>query len=343
MTRLDDSTGAPEATGARAERTASLPSFGRAGVIQLVLLIAAAVFVGWILATRWDDLRAAASLTPRLFILISLSSFLTFLVNGLELHVLTGRFSRHVPVGDAFVLGLMVSTLNYLPMKTGTLLNGLLLKSRYNVQLAEFGALVAGSSLIHLWAALGLAGAVLLARGALAGGALLLVTPTIVMGIAFVWGRSHTGGRFGDNGPRLVHALGRAVDGLGMILGDMRLLAIELVLNVALIALWAARTMWSLEALSIDAGFDSALVITGLSIAAARLSIIPGGIGFKEAGAAAGAAYAGFSATIGLASSIIDRAVMLIWLLVFGVPASVWMLRRGGVTLRGSGGRNEEA
>jgi len=306
----------------------------RNGLLQWLSLGVALAFVVWIILTRREDLVAVLKLTPQLFALISVSSLLTFAVNGIELKVLAGRFGSRIGFGDSLLLGLMVSTLNYLPMKTGTMLNGALLKVRHKVSLAHFAALVAGSSVIHLWVALVLAGVVLVGQGndPLLAWSFVLVPTAVVIGL-IVWGRTRREGKLDEHSSKLLRVAGRAVDGMGLIFSSHRLLAIEIVLNVTLIVLASLRTMWGFQALSSNAGFADALVVTAVGIFAARLSVIPGGIGFREGGSAAGAALAGIPAGLGLAASVIDRAVTLVWLLLLGVPAAVYLQRVTGIDL----------
>ena len=75
---------------------------------------------------------------------------LSFLVNGIEMQVLVGKFGPKIPFRETMGLGLMVSTLNYLPMKTGTLLLGVVMRARHKVRLADFAALIAGSTVMYL-------------------------------------------------------------------------------------------------------------------------------------------------------------------------------------------------
>lgn len=306
----------------------------RAGLLQWASIVGALAFVGWILVARGDELRTAFSLTPRLFVLISISAVCTFLVNGIELQVLAGRFERHVPFGEALLLGLMVSALNYLPMKTGTLLNGVLMRARYKVSLSHFGALVIGSSFIHLWVGFMCAGTAMLALGGdpVWAWAFLLAPTAFIAGLV-VWGRTRTRGRFEGHESRLVRVGMRAVDGLGMIYSSWRLLVIEVAINLLLVTLAVTRTMWAFEALSVDASFGASVVVTAIGIVAARLSIIPGGLGFKEAGAALGSALTGIQPSLGFAASVVERAVMLVWLLVLGIPATLYLQRITGIDL----------
>ncbi len=307
----------------------------RSGLIQWALLFSAIGFVVWILMSRGDDLRAAFQLTPRIFILISVSSFATFALNGIELQVLAGHFGRRVPFVEGLVLGLMVSTLNYLPMKLGTVLNGVLMRARYRLPLTDFGALVAGSGVIHLWVCGVMAGVALLLGESTYHtlGLTFLLTPTAVVVLLIVWGRRREPGRFEAHSSRVVRVAARAIDGVGTIFSDATLLAKEIVINVGLVTLWGIRSYYAFQALGVDASFGSVLTVTALGILFTRLSIIPGGVGFRETGMALGSSITGLPAEMGFAASVVDRAVMLFWLLLIGVPASVYLLRITGVGL----------
>ena len=320
----------------------------RSGLLQWALLVGAIAFIAWIIRIHGGDLRSAFRLTPRIFVLLTLSSFATFALNGIELQVLAARFGRRIPFGEGQILGLMVSTLNYLPMKTGTVLNGVLMKARYELPLSDFTALVAGSSVVHLWVCGVMAGVALLVgdNTRVGWGLLFLLAPSAIVAGLVVWGRTHEAGRFDAHESRLVRAAWRAVDGIGGMFSDGTLLAKDISINIGLVTLWASRSYWSFQALGIHASFGSVLTVTALGILFSRLSIIPGGVGLRETGAALGSTITGLSAEVGFAASVLDRAVTLIWLLVIGVPASVYLLRISGVgledALRTSAGLQEE-
>ena len=320
------------------EEARSSRRIGAAAIVQWVSVVVSVAFVGWVLATQADELRAVFTLDFRLFALISVSAIATFITNGVELQVLARRFGSHVPYRDTVLLGLMVSALNYLPMKAGTVINGLIMRSRHGVRLADFAALTAGSTVIHLWVGAVSAGSFLLAEGREPGLAWSLVlVPTLVVGALVIWGRLRNEGRYAGHGKRIVRLLGRAVDGMGVVFGDGRLLLAEVVINFALVMPASTRMALAFEALSLDVPFGSAVVATALSIIAARLSVIPGALGFKEGGAALGSSAVGIAPGVGLAASVIDRAVTLIWLLLLGVPATYYLLRATGIHLSLSG------
>jgi uncharacterized membrane protein YbhN (UPF0104 family) len=303
-------------------------------ILQWLALVASGLFIVWVLGSRAEDLRRALALTPLLFALISASALVTFLLNGAELRLLVRRFDCDLLFHEAIALGLMTSTLNYLPLKTGTLLNAAYLRTRRRVPFAHFAALTAASGIVHLWAAALLAGIALLVRQTLPLlGALLVVVPGAAVAALYMWGRSARRGRFDEHDSRLVRLAGRAVDGLGLLFASPRLIALEIAINLALVGLGAARMLWSLEALSVDRGFGAAVVVIVFAIVAERLAIIPGGLGIKESGAALGSNLVGVSPSMGFAASLIDRGVMLVWLIALGIPSALWLQHRAGVSL----------
>lgn len=316
-------------------REAGAPARSQSSLVQWLSIVAAIAFVAWVLSSRWEELSQAFSLTPLLFTLISVSSLATIAINGAELQVLANAFGARIPFRDGVLLGLVAYTLNYLPMKTGTVLNGVFMKARYGVRFVDFAALVWGSSIVHLWTALVAAGIALALEGApvLQWLALVAVPSAVVAGV-FAWSRVRKGGRFEDHRSLIVRSLGRAVDGIGAIFGNVRLLAVDLVINIALVMLSAWRIGWSFQAFGVEISPGQALVVSSVAIFAARLSVIPGGLGFKEGGAAAGAAMVGVRGSLGMAASVVDRAVTLVWLLVLGVPATLYLAKTTGVDLR---------
>lgn len=303
-------------------------------VAQWALMGLTVGLVAWIAWTRRADLAQLLDVSPLLLGLISVSTIATFLVNGIEMKVLVERFGTKLALGETMRLGLMVSTLNYLPMKAGTVLLGVVMRTRHKVRLPHFAALIAGSSVIHLWVGCTLAGALLATGGrldALTWG--LLGVPTGTLVALIVWGNMGAPDRPTHGMSAPLRAALRVVEGLRDIFGDPVLLAKEVAINLVLVLLASARTAWAFEAMSTDVGLDKAIVITAVAIVSARLSVIPGGLGFREGGAAAGAVAVGLGAGLGLASAVIDRAVNLVWLLLLGIPATLYVQRATGLHL----------
>jgi uncharacterized membrane protein YbhN (UPF0104 family) len=304
-------------------------------VLQWLLTGGTVVAIGWILWSQRGDFTHLLALDLTTFALMSASAIATFLVNGVEMQVLVAKFGTKIRFAETMRLGLMVSTLNYLPMKTGTMLLGVIMKARHKVQLSDFAALITGSSVVHLWVACTLAG---IFRGLdgrvdpLTWG--LLAAPSAVLVGFIIWGRLRREASDRSHLRRLVRVGLRAIDGLGLIFADPVLLTKEIIINGSLVVLASLRTMWAFHALSTPVGWDKAVVITAIAIFAARLSVIPGGLGFREGGAAAGAIAVGLSSDLGLGTAVIDRAVNLVWLVLLGVPATLYVQRTTGLHVR---------
>jgi uncharacterized membrane protein YbhN (UPF0104 family) len=133
---------------------------------------------------------------------------------------------------------------------------------------------------------------------------------------------------------RLTRVLLHAMDGLGMIFADPMLVTKEVVINGLLVGLASWRTLLAFHVLSAPVSWDQAVVITAVAIFAARLSVIPGGLGFREGGAFAGAMMVGVAPSLGLETAVLDRAVNLVWLVLLGIPATLYVQRETGLHLR---------
>ncbi|MBE0475633.1 MAG: flippase-like domain-containing protein [Coriobacteriia bacterium] len=301
--------------------------------IQWGLAAGAIAVIAWVVATHSEEARRLLDLTPRLFALISVSAIGTHLLNGWELQVLTARFGARIRFRDTFSLALMVNVLNYLPAKTGTLANGAVLRGCFKVRAAHFGALVLGSGVIHLWVAGSLAGAVLLAAGQPALGWPVLLGPSAALLALLAWGWFAPRRRDSDHMRAPLRIAYDAAHGIADIYRDTRLMAIELLINVGLVALDAARTYFAFRALSTEATFAQSLVVVAAAIVLERFSVIPGGLGFREGGSAAAAGAVGISSALGLGAAVVDRAVKLVWLVLLGVPATLYVSRTTGHTL----------
>ena len=66
--------------------------------------------------------------------------------NGLVLQTLARPFDLHLPFTEAFVIALVDATLNYLPLKAGTVATGTILWTRHRLAPTKFAAMIAGAA-----------------------------------------------------------------------------------------------------------------------------------------------------------------------------------------------------
>jgi uncharacterized protein (TIRG00374 family) len=250
------------------------------------------------------------------------------------IQALANHFGARIPLPQTVLLGLMTTTLNYLPMKTGTVVEGIVLRTRYGVSFSHFIALVAGTNSMHIWATFTVAGLFLLVEGVdeqvLAWS--LFVLPTVGLAGLVWWGSRHDASGKPTHDSKIVRGIVRSVRGLREIFGEPRMVALLVVTNLVLVLLNGIRFWLAFRAVSSPIDFTEALVVASVAVVTHRLSVLPGGIGFREGGVAVAAALVGIPAGVGLAAALVDRAIMLLWIVVFGAPATAYLLRWTGVS-----------
>ncbi len=303
----------------------------RSTAFQWLLVTATIAAIGWALWSRRDDLATLGSISARTILLASLATIAAYYLAGWTIRLQAARFGARMTVLDAVLVGLATSTLNYLPMKGGTILQGAVMKVRYGVRLSEFAALITGNHLMSLWAIATVGGGFMAGMGI--GGALgwvFLASPTMTLAVLFFVGRTRVG-RPADRGEGASSRWGRsleiAAEGMWSLFRDLPLLVWLSALNVAILVLQAVR-LWLITAdLGIPLGAGGAIVVASIAFLTQRFSFVPGGLGFREGGMAAGAAAVGMPASLGLAVAVVDRAVDIAWVLVLGLPASLYLSR----------------
>lgn len=99
-----------------------------------------------------------------------------------------------------------------------------------------------------------------------------------------------------------------------------------LVLEVVCIVTFAVRLTLVFDLLGVHAPFFLCLALAPVASPATALAITPGALGFREAAVAAAAVAMGFRVPTGIFAAGIDRGVLLLVTLVFGVVGYVFTL-----------------
>ena len=311
--------------------------------LQWALTALTVAAIVWYLAPSFGDIAAVTRVTPALLLLAAAGLALQFLANGMVFKLFVEHFGKPMNLGQAVLIGLMDSTLNYLPMKAGTVATGFVLVRQYGIHVGDFAAIVAGSTVLNVWLAAIVSGICLLLLDVESSLALsVIVVSTVLVAGLMAWGRTHHP-RAAEEHSRIRRGIGRMVGGLALIFRSPRLVAGLTALNLVRLGAVALVLYASFAAISHDISGAEALAIAGLAFVLGRLSILPGGLGFKEAGIAGTAALIGVPAVYGLAAAVIDRGVMALALVVLGIPATVIVLTRSRTTLAGATAGLEEA
>lgn len=296
---------------------------------QWTISIAVIGGMAFLLASRGAQLRGLLTLSAGTVATLAVGAFVLFILNALVLQTLARTFDVHLPIVEITIISIVDSTLNYLPLKTGTVATGTLLFSRHRLSPARYAAMVTGGTVVNVWVCTTLGGALLLARGTEALTAVaLLVVPTLGLAVLVIWGLGFRGHVPDSDHPHwLVRVTNRVLDGVRAIFADLVLVAKLIIINGLRVAVLAAQLMVAFNALSTPIGWGEAFIMSSLATILGRLSIIPGGLGIREGGVAGVAALLGISATVGLAASVIERSITVIVTALFGIPATLYVSR----------------
>lgn len=299
--------------------------------VQWVLIVATIVALGWLLWDRREDLAQLQRVDAGTLALVGLAIAANSYLGGWSIKLQAGRFGARISHFEAMMLGIATVTLNYLPMKSGTILQGAVMKTRYGVRLSEYAALITGNHLMSLWAAATMGGTfmVLIGVGGIMGW-LLFLAPTATLVVLYFWGNARGVRELDElvkDGPRWKRSAAIAVEGMWMLFRDLPLVASLMAINIAAIMLQAFRLWIIMNALGVFTSLTQSIVAASIALVTYRFAFVPGGLGFREAGVAAGMALVGLDPTAGLAAAVIDRAMDVGWVLLVGLPSSIYLSR----------------
>lgn len=303
-----------------------LKSHGRA-LLQWTMLLGTVAVIAWLVFLRREELVRVRDIPAATLARIAVVILLSYLVNAVTFRAVTSRFGVTLPLRQATLIQLAGYTLNYLPMKSGTVMQGAIMKVRYGIHLSDFAALAAGAQVGAMWTATTVGGVFMLALDASSAVAwALAVVPTALLAAAYAWDR-HAQRRPHDELSRPARTVMRAVEGLLRLIGDLPLMAWLVLLNLVVLGLQAVRYYLVFQAIGGRVSLYEAVVLAAIGWVAHTFSFIPGGLGFREGGVAGAAAVIGLAASTALDAALVDRALDIAAVLVVGVPSAVYLSR----------------
>lgn len=307
------------------------------GVVAFVLQLACVAYVGRVLWRERAHLSSAFEISG--FAIAGLFTLMMFahLQRAFEFTYMLRRLRVREPYGESVLLTGAGFLLNHLPFNAGLVMRATVLKRDYALPYASYLALVMVNALVNvaMAAVVGItcvtfAGArpdarvpLLLMFGALllaAIGAAFVPTRFIPEAQGFVWNRLRVLGQ----GVALVRGNASNV-------GVLALLAFTKMLG-------AAVRMWiCFGALDAHVSPLEAALLSSTSIVFSLINVTPGNLGLREVAMAAVSTLLGSGYGIGMAAASIDRAVLLAYTVVSGLPG-LYALRRRGPFRAGAAG-----
>lgn len=314
--------------------------------VQWILTVTVAGAMAFILASNWSELASRLpSVSAGTVAAIAAAGLVLFAFNALVLRALARPFGVHLGLAEAFTIASVDFMLNYLPLKGGTVATGTILWHRYKLAPTRFAAMITGTSIMSLWVDTTLGSGLLLARGVTAAWVwALLLVPTAAVGLLVAWSV-----RFDGHMPDTEHAhwlvrtVNRVLDGLRAIFSDVKLVALMAFYCSMRVTIVGVQLMAAFAALSAPIDLGAGIVMSSLAVLLSTVAIIPGALGFREGGVAGVAALLGFSATVGLAASLIERMVTVALTAAIGIPSAIRISRSISWAKMRSGSEQEQA
>lgn len=299
------------------------------GIVALILQLACIAYVGRVLWRERGPLSNAFDISALAIVALLALMTIAHLQRTYEFTYMLERLGVHEPFGEGFLLMGAGFLLNHLPFNAGLVMRATVLKRDHSLPYASYLALVMVNALINV-AMAAIVGLVCVTFAGtrdgselplLVGFALLLAAtvaaafvPTrfIPRASGFVWNR--------------LRVLGQ---GIALVRGKAKNLAVLGALAFTKMVVAAVRMWICFGALNEHVSPLEAALLSSTTIVFSLINVTPGNLGLREMAMAAVSRLLGSGYGIGMAAASIDRAVLLAYTVVSGLPGLYALRRRG--------------
>lgn len=273
-----------------------------------------------------EEVGRAFELSASTLALLGVLVFAAHAQRTFEFNYMLRRLAVVESYFDSFLLTAVAMLLNYFPFSAGSAARAVALQQKHSLPYASYLSALVISALVNaqVSAALGLAMCVtVLPQGATHASAVMVFGAATVGGtLAMLAPTSHVPG--GES--FVAKQLRRLIEGLRLIRGRGGLLV--LMLTSAAKLLFNTLRLWlCFQALGVALPAAHAALLGSAAVMISLVNLVPGNLGLREllVGALAGAM--GFSPALGMAAATLDRAVIISYTFVVGMP-SLLAIRR---------------
>lgn len=289
-------------------------------VLAIVLVAAIAAYV-------FSDprrLRDLARLDPVSLAAAWVTVLLSLAASARLFQLVLARVGARAGFGDMLLLQNAGTVLSLFPLKGGSVLRALYLRQRYGLEVGRLGVFFGFLLLLSIGVSSAAAALVLAGSGELAGRRWLLTALLAALALGSLAVAAAPAPPFLARWKRLARLdeLRRAATARpGAWLAPAGWVIVQFAVAAARIAVLYRGVGVALTA-------AEALVLAALGSAALALAITPAALGVRELVLGGGAAALGLTMEVGLLVALVERAVVLVWALVVGLPATVVLLGR---------------
>lgn len=294
----------------------------RLGIVLALLLLAASVAY---VATNQQRLRDLERLDAATLAAAWATVLLSIMASARLFQLLLARVGTRAGFGDMLLLQNASTVLALFPLKGGSVFRALYLRQRYGIDIGRLGVFFVFLLLLSVGVTSALAAIVLVSTGGgVSGrrGALAALLASMALGafLAAVVPPPQLLRRWAVVA-RLDEVRRSAVAGLDHWLRPAAWVVVQF-------AVAAVRIAILYRGLGIELTAPEALVLAALGNAALVVAITPAALGVRELVLGGGAVALGLSMEVGLLVALVERAVVLTWALVVGLPATVVVFAR---------------
>ena len=298
-------------------------------ILRTAVGLAAIVFLVWYLFGKREVLAQALRIEWPVLLAISVGVWLVWLVRGIQARVLLGALGKRVGLGELILLTMAGMCLNYLPVRTGEAMGAVFLRRRCDLRYSRFASLVVATIGLGLLTA-GVFGLIGLAassqmgwspRGGLVAAFGLGAAAPICLCFIPVPSKRLVRGRAG-------RVLRRFAVGLRRIARHRPALRWSLLTQAGQYLLRCARLYLAFHVCGVRIDPASVLLVQSLVAFGTLVLVTPGGLAVREGAIATGAEWLGLGFDAGLTAAAIDRAALVLWTTVFGLPSVFWLTQQ---------------
>lgn len=304
----------------------------RPALFRLLRAVVGAVIVvafAWYLWDQRAKLATALEATVWHFSSLCVLIAVSWLLNGAQAHVIYRAVSIPVSVWEGTMLSVAGSFGNHLPMRAGTVLRALYLKTVHGLRFARFGGISGLRMLLTVIAAgtMGCAALIVISLQGVATAPLeltliflaLVVVPLVLLRVPF--------SRIRFVPSRLQKIVHDFADAYNELRRQPKVAFYVVLLLLAQYGVLSLRFIVSADAVGAEIAPAFLLLMAPLAALMSFIAITPGGLGLREGVMGFVTMSIGFSFSDGIFVGTVDRAVLLLMTALLG-GISFWLLWR---------------
>jgi len=296
---------------------------------SILLLCVVAVIAWFFIRRHWGEFAGLVDLSPGFIVEMSVLIVLFQTILGVKIRAATRAFDVRLAPHQWFAVAQVNSLLNYLPIRSGPIVSAAYLKGAFDFPYTRYASVLGAGFVLTVivFASMGCLGIVGMA---VSGGivlwevlpiyAVMIVAP---LGV-FLWMGKNPGGIRN-------RLLVRFREGWAIIARDAVCLGTLVVADCFLVIIDSFRILLSYRAVGVDVPYLAGWAMIPLANLAGVLSLVPGGLGVREGVMGLLSRMAGIGFESGVYATGLDRALLMVWLVILGVTSMLALVLKHGI------------